>query len=96
MKKYKDYDKYLYNLFLGIIPWGLSEAYPVFQHEEPSIIDDERLVYKLVEDTCNYIIAKSYVNVVLVISSIDWVNVFSRELANKLEKMGVRVSYIYI
>ncbi|WFO75610.1 tRNA guanosine(15) transglycosylase TgtA [Desulfurococcaceae archaeon MEX13E-LK6-19] len=85
-------DKMFYNLFLGLIPWNLTETYPVFQHEEPRYVDDERLCKYAASIAAEYIIKNNYSTVeIIVVDDILWTKKFAEELRNKLYVKGVNV-----
>ncbi len=85
---YKDYDIMFYNPFLGLIPWGASDSYPVFQHEEPKIISDKELCRELAREIMDYVNRAKYKETVIVIKeNVEW----SKCLMNLIDKRLIKI-----
>lgn len=88
-------DKAFYHLFFGIIPWDLAETYPVFQHEEPRNIDDERLYSHLINVAREYILHKNYSEVeVIVVRGVYWTKYFANKLKEAIKSASPRKNIV--
>ncbi len=85
-----DLEKIFYHPILGIIPWGLSESYPVFQHEEPRVLEEDyRLCKQLARDIIGFIKSKSISHVnIIVCRDVWWTMCIYRELLR--EKISLK------
>lgn len=93
----KNIDIVFYNPFLGIVPMYLSETYPVFQHEEPTVVDDIRLIDKLVKQAVDYVVRNNYRFIeIVVIPKYEWTQLFSTRLISELSKLRYLVNYFKI
>ena len=89
---------FFYNPFLGIIPWGLTEIYPVFQHEEPNILFlDTRFCDKMY-GSIQELINKTGVKEILIVTVDDcwWCECFTGPILERLMKQGVKVSVLRV
>ena len=89
---------FFYNPFLGIIPWGLTEIYPVFQHEEPSILSlDTRFCDKIycdIQGLANKTSAKEIF--IVIVNDCWWCECFTSLMLERLSRQGIKVSVLRI
>lgn len=89
---------FFYNPFLGIIPWGLTEMYPVFQHEEPGTLSlDTRFCYKVYNDIEDLVSKTGAKEIFLVIvNGCWWCECLSNIMLERLSEQGIRISILKI